>query len=179
MGRGRLAAFAAPRHHERWQRVLTLQLSRMKRKARSNGDEALRGVWLRRMQAVFEDGPTWPLLELKRRAEVLRLRRTVADWPRESFNRWLMERLNTQGVDPLLGSGAQTELDREADRAAEGLARQRERCEREVVATLEARRGCYVLSLAGEEPEFTVSPSALARLAPLRPVDASRYVASM
>ena len=138
----------------------------MKRKARSDGSEFLRGVWLERMRAVFEeDLVPWPLLELKRRSEVLRLREMVPNWPREAFNRWLMERL--QEGDLLLGDD-DTELGRAAKAAAERLKRL-ERSDEQVVATLEARRGSYVLSLEGEE-EFTVSPSALARLAPSWPV---------
>ena len=109
----------------------------------------LQRVWLKRVKRLFEDfGPPQPSLELKRREEVMQLRRRLSDkyaelidtWkvssrrnpdpppstdsptlpslPREAFNRWLMERINAGGTDPLLGGQADAPL---LKAAAEGL----------------------------------------------------------
>lgn len=121
-------------------------------------------LWFKRVQKVFEgNGPPRPSLELKRREEVLRLRKLlskkyedlIADFdfelpqicfslgseadslggapslPREAFNRWLMERLNAGGTDPLLGGHAPKDLLRAA---AEGL-------ERDLCKALDAKLG--------------------------------------
>lgn len=106
----------------------------------------LQRVWIKRVQKLFEGfGPPQPSLELKRREEVMQLRRRLSDkyaelidtWkislrsnsepspstdsptlPREAFNRWLMERINAGGIDPLLGGQADTTL---LKAATEGL----------------------------------------------------------
>ena len=206
---------------------------------------SLQQLWLKRIQFVFEQvGPPLPSVEVKRREEVLHLRRHLseryqdflernmpstrtsdANVPREAFNRWLMERINANGMDPLLGGSAPTDseaqfslkaaeeglyhdlcepfrqeslslggnlvsqvqhicstLANKADAAAERLRatfsgeRKAFAEGRRVLATLNAKRGCYVFTLSdGEEIDeedlegeelavFTLSPSALAHL---------------
>lgn len=204
----------------------------------------LQRLWLKRIQSLFErGGPPQPIVEVKRRLEVLRLRELLSNryedlikimqasnahslmksttLRREAFNRWLMERINGGGIDPLLGGHLPTtsdarpslnaaaeglyydlrepflqekelpesfankidaicsELEREADAAAERMNSLSIEETQQVLATLNANRGCYIFSLSDEgdreagpnvEPEeehavFTLSPSALARLA--------------
>eukprot|EP00438_Fugacium_kawagutii_P007799 Skav236034 [mRNA] locus=scaffold1509:128747:129499:+ [translate_table: standard] len=118
------------------------------KRRRTDGEwRDLQRLWFKRVQKVFEgNGPPRPSLELKRREEVLRLRKLLsqkyedlialfepkisfsreadslgAPLPREAFNRWLMERLNAGGTDPLLGGQAPSKDLLRA--AAEGLER--------------------------------------------------------
>lgn len=104
-------------------------------------------VWLKQVEKIFTNtGPPRPTLELKRREEVMDLRKHLnfkyeeliqtsqLDFeplgstdemtqtvPREAFNRWLMERINAGGIDPLLGGHASADWLKAA--AAEGLER--------------------------------------------------------
>jgi len=79
----------------------------------------LQRLWLHVLGGVVSSDqfPPRPTLEIARRRDVLRLRRlymervrelgTATEAPRESFNRWLIERANnattSSGVDPILG----------------------------------------------------------------------------
>ena len=140
----------------------------------------LQRVWLKRVQKLFEgNGPPRPGLELKRHEEVMRLRTFLSRkyaqlmdeihdgqirgtselsesqaLPREAFNRWLMERINAGGRDPLLGGQASsTDL---LNAAAEGLERDlcgpflRSESPRDALANFASKVQSLCLELANE-----------------------------
>uniref|UniRef100_A0A7S1F9N7 PCIF1 WW domain-containing protein n=1 Tax=Noctiluca scintillans TaxID=2966 RepID=A0A7S1F9N7_NOCSC len=74
----------------------------------------LKDVWLRQMSTAALNHLPRPVVEVARRAIVLRLRRLFAlrvralggsvDIPRESFNRWILYRMTREGGDALFSS---------------------------------------------------------------------------
>ena len=78
----------------------------------------LKDVWLRQMSTVALNHLPRPVVEVARRATVLRLRRLFAvrvralggsvDVPRESFNRWILYRMTREGGDAFVQFCGQT-----------------------------------------------------------------------
>ena len=103
-------------------------------------EDPLTRVWLRRLCDAGSAIPR-PALEQLRRAEILGLRarfdaryaevckevgkeETARQAPRESFNKWLMERLNGKGMDPLWGGDdSKFQVSGSAEEADEALCR--------------------------------------------------------
>ena len=113
--------------------------SRKRQRTRDHEDPLAR-LWLRRLCDAGSAIPR-PALEQLRRAEVLGLRarfdaryadvckevgKEEGAWqaPRESFNKWLMERLNGKGMDPLWGGNdLEFQVSGTAEEADEALRR--------------------------------------------------------